>query len=569
MAEGGDVTFEMPWHDPYDDPYDDDRDDEMTPLILQTSTPHSRGGEEIVMQTMQHESLGLPEKSQAETSFGGSKTSEMAWVTAKNLFPDMSSSELEVSYNTKGKLQVKMFGSGKKLYSLITTERGTNREVINKSLPKEIKTALGPSKYERVQKITSDKRKELKESQDLAAQREQNKKEMDEKTEDLKKAKKDLEDLENAEASAREIERAQAKVRTLEAEKVKAHSKFLKSVDAEKKTSIEDDISVLEELQKENEADVERAGAREALAAIQTRKEALGWRKEQEIRKLAYETDLEKRRLAKEKLFELNKSYQEIVSDENTFKTILGEKLTLTEEKKEQLKKDKEILVKHNEKDKEVINDRDAWPNEKLRAQERVDFRNQEIRQIDAQLEEGGESLSEKVKAIFKKYGLTLTAIFLAAGVTIGAVIGVITNALKAMGKQIANGLKTLGQKAAAALPGLIGSIVSFLFKTAGQVFGFLAEHTWLLILAVVVFLFQNYIKKAALTRCQDKSDDCYSPNNHSRFVCFVAVGFFCFLADLVFAVFVFADLVCWQIKAHFLRRFRVLGSHYSFVNRV
>ena len=258
---------------------------------------------------------------------------------------------------------------------------------------------------------------------------------------------------------------------------------------------------MLEDLQEEDEVDIERAGERETLTAIQKRKEALGSRKEQEIRKLTYETDPEKRRLAKEKLFELDKSYQQMVSDENTFKTILGEKLTITEEKKEQLKKDKEILEKHNEEDKEVLNDRDAWPDEKQRAQERIDFRNQEIRQIDAQLEEGGESLSEKVKAIFKKYGLTLTAIFLTAGVTIGAVIGAITNALKAMGKQIANGLKTLGQKAAAALPGLIGSIVSFLFKTAGQVLGFLAEHTWLLILAVVVFLVQNYIKKKELTR--------------------------------------------------------------------
>jgi len=135
-------------------------------------------------------------------------------------------------------------------------------------------------------------------------------------------------------------------------------------------------------------------------------------------------------------------------------------------------------------------------PDEKQRAQGRIDFHNQEIRQIDAQLEEEGQPLSEKVKAIFKKYGLTLTGIFVTAGVTIGAVIGVITKALKDMGKQIANGLKTLGQKAASALPGLIDSIVGFLFKTAGQVFGFLAEHTWLLILAVVVFLFAKLIKK-------------------------------------------------------------------------
>ena len=45
-------------------------------------------------------------------------------------------------------------------------------------------------------------------------------------------------------------------------------------------------------------------------------------------------------------------------------------------------------------------------------------------------------------------------------------------------------------------LPGLIGQIVSFIFKAAGQAIGFLAEHTWLLILAAVAFLVERYIKK-------------------------------------------------------------------------
>ena len=58
------------------------------------------------------------------------------------------------------------------------------------------------------------------------------------------------------------------------------------------------------------------------------------------------------------------------------------------------------------------------------------------------------------------------------------------------------NGLKDVGAKIGSLLPGLIGSIVSFLFKTAGQAIGFLAEHTWLLILAAVVFIFEKYIKK-------------------------------------------------------------------------
>ena len=53
-----------------------------------------------------------------------------------------------------------------------------------------------------------------------------------------------------------------------------------------------------------------------------------------------------------------------------------------------------------------------------------------------------------------------------------------------------------VGAKAASALPGLIGAIVSFLFKTAGQAIGYLAEHTWLLILVAVVFIFEKYIKK-------------------------------------------------------------------------
>ena len=104
--------------------------------------------------------------------------------------------------------------------------------------------------------------------------------------------------------------------------------------------------------------------------------------------------------------------------------------------------------------------------------------------------------LREKVKAIFKKHGVTVTAIFLVAGVTIGAVLGTMTNALKKLGTDLGNGLKTLGAKAASVLPGLFGAIVSFLFKAAGGVIGFLAEHTWLLILAVVAFLFQKLMNR-------------------------------------------------------------------------
>ena len=157
MAEGGDTTFENPGYDPYDDPFDDDRLDETTPFIQQTSTPYSGSGN-IVMQTIQHEASGLPEKSYAETSFGATVMNR-AWDAAKDLFPNISATDLEMSYSKKGKLQVKMFGAGKKQYNLFTTDQRTKQESINKSLPKEIKTALGEPKTVIVKKMRQEEQK--------------------------------------------------------------------------------------------------------------------------------------------------------------------------------------------------------------------------------------------------------------------------------------------------------------------------------------------------------------------------------------------------------------------------
>ena len=124
--------------------------------------------------------------------------------------------------------------------------------------------------------------------------------------------------------------------------------------------------------------------------------------------------------------------------------------------------------------------------------------RSKELTRLQTQVaeREAALPLRERVKEIFKKCSVTVTAIFLAAGVTIGAVVGALTKALKATGKAFGNGLKKVGSKVSSMLPGLIGLIVSFLFKTTGQAISFLAEHTWLLILVAVVFVVEKYLKK-------------------------------------------------------------------------
>ena len=61
-----------------------------------------------------------------------------------------------------------------------------------------------------------------------------------------------------------------------------------------------------------------------------------------------HDRDPETRELAQNKYSELDKIYQQLVSEEKKFQQILGEKQSLTNEKKEQLKKDKQELEKQN-----------------------------------------------------------------------------------------------------------------------------------------------------------------------------------------------------------------------------
>ena len=164
----------------------------------------------------------------------------------------------------------------------------------------------------------------------------------------------------------------------------------------------------------------------------------------------------------------------------------------------EEIKERQEEIKKQNEEDQKILIDENIFIQDKQAAEERIAQKNEELAGLQTLIQEREEAmpLREKIKEIFKKNGVTVAAIFLAAGATIGAVIGTMTNALKKLGTDLGYGPKTLGPKAANALPGLIGTIVSFLFKAAGSAIGFLAEHTWLLILAVVAFLFQKFMKK-------------------------------------------------------------------------
>ena len=100
--------------------------------------------------------------------------------------------------------------------------------------------------------------------------------------------------------------------------------------------------------------------------------------------------------------------------------------------------------------------------------------------------------LRERIENILKKYGFTVGAVFLAVGTTIGVIVSTLTKGLNSVAKGVGNCFKDLESKIAQLLPGLIGSVVSFIFKTAGSVIGFLGKNAWLLILAVAVFMVER-----------------------------------------------------------------------------
>ena len=105
-------------------------------------------------------------------------------------------------------------------------------------------------------------------------------------------------------------------------------------------------------------------------------------------------------------------------------------------------------------------------------------------------------TLRDRVKAIFKKYGFTVLAVASAVGVVIGVIVANLENGLTSLGKGVGNGLKTIGKKLGEILPGLVGAIASFVFRTAGEVVGFLAKNAWLLIVGVVIYLVEQFKKK-------------------------------------------------------------------------
>ena len=112
-------------------------------------------------------------------------------------------------------------------------------------------------------------------------------------------------------------------------------------------------------------------------------------------------------------------------------------------------------------------------------------------------------SLAERIRILFKEQGITIFSILTALSVTISTIVLAITGdfggggrrtggstpkdkgVLKKWLDRLADALKRLAGKAVATLPAIVGSVIGETLSFLEKAIGFVAEHTWVLIVFV------------------------------------------------------------------------------------
>ena len=129
-------------------------------------------------------------------------------------------------------------------------------------------------------------------------------------------------------------------------------------------------------------------------------------------------------------------------------------------------------------------------------------------------------TLGERIRTLFKEQGITIISILTALGMTLGVLIEALlggpsttstptsqstTTSDKKGGARewIKNKLKALSQllgkladKALASLPGIIGSILSWILNRAKEVVDWLSQNLWALITGVGVLIYTYFMMK-------------------------------------------------------------------------
>ena len=128
-------------------------------------------------------------------------------------------------------------------------------------------------------------------------------------------------------------------------------------------------------------------------------------------------------------------------------------------------------------------------------------------------------TLGERIRTLFKEQGITIVSILTAVGMAIGVLVeallggpsattptsggtsggdkkGIAREWIKSKLKALSQLLGKLADKALASLPGIIGSIISWILNRAKEVVGWLSQNLWALITGVGVLIYTYFMTK-------------------------------------------------------------------------
>ena len=129
-------------------------------------------------------------------------------------------------------------------------------------------------------------------------------------------------------------------------------------------------------------------------------------------------------------------------------------------------------------------------------------------------------TLGERIRTLFKEQGITIVSILTALGMTLGVLIEALLGGpsttstptsestttsdkkggarewLKKKLKGLSQLLGKLADKALASLPGIIGSIISWILNRAKEVIGWLSQNLWACVTGVVVLIYTYFMTK-------------------------------------------------------------------------
>ena len=132
-------------------------------------------------------------------------------------------------------------------------------------------------------------------------------------------------------------------------------------------------------------------------------------------------------------------------------------------------------------------------------------------------------TLGERIRTLFKEQGITIVSILTALGMTLGVLIesllgghsasastsqstttsdkqpkvkGGAREWIKSKLKALSQLLGKLADKALASLPGIVGSIISWILNRAKGVIGWLSQNVWALITGVRVLIYTYFMTK-------------------------------------------------------------------------